>query len=249
MTPQQEQTVTLLLDQILCLLAEGALEPQGLIPWSSNTTLLVTVRGDERSILAIYKPQRGERPLWDFPHGSLGQREVAAYLVCEALGWGLVPPTVLRRGPYGPGSVQLFIPAVEGRHFFTIQGDPAYAESLKRLAVFDIIANNADRKSGHCLVDQSGRLWAIDNALTFHAEPKLRTVIWDYQGQPLPAEVMSDLRTLVLQAQPGGPLSQALAQLLSPAEVAAFRRRLQRLIEAGCYPEPGPGRAVPWPLI
>jgi hypothetical protein len=236
-------------ERILNLLAEGEIDVEGLIPWSSNATLLATVRDAEFSTLAVYKPQRGERPLWDFPTGSLGKREVAAYLLCEALGWGFVPPTVLRKGPYGLGSVQFFIHAQEEAHFFTIQHDAAFRDVLMLLAAFDAIANNADRKSGHCLVDDEGRLWAIDNALTFHAEPKLRTVIWDFAEQPLPAAVMEDLHRLAETLGKRSPLTQALAHLLSTAELDALRRRLSSLIQAGHYPEPGPGRVVPWPLV
>jgi uncharacterized repeat protein (TIGR03843 family) len=243
------QAIALAPERILRLLSAGEIEVEGLIPWSSNATLLVTVRDDELSTLAIYKPQRGERPLWDFPRGTLGMREVAAYLVSEALGWGFIPPTVLRQGPYGLGSVQFYIHAQEDDHFFTIQHDPAHTEELVRLAAFDVVANNADRKSGHCLVDHDGRLWAIDNALTFHDEPKLRTVIWDFAGEPLPAGVLADLGDLREALADGAPLSQALGVLLSDAEISALRRRLVRLIRAGCFPEPGPGRPVPWPLV
>jgi uncharacterized repeat protein (TIGR03843 family) len=243
------QAIALAPERILRLLSAGEIEVEGLIPWSSNATLLVTVCDDELSTLAIYKPQRGERPLWDFPRGTLGMREVAAYLVSEALGWGFIPPTVLRQGPYGLGSVQFYIHAQEDDHFFTIQHDPAHTGELVRLAAFDVVANNADRKSGHCLVDHEGRLWAIDNALTFHDEPKLRTVIWDFAGEPLPAGVLADLRDLQGALAEGAPLSQALAVLLSDAEISALRRRLAWLIRAGCFPEPGPGRPVPWPLV
>jgi hypothetical protein len=244
-----EQVTALTSERILHLLSEGTIEVEGLIPWSSNATLLVTVGDDELTTLAIYKPQDGERPLWDFPYGTLGIREVAAYLVCETLGWGLIPPTVLRRGPHGLGSVQFFIHAREDVHFFTIQGDPVYVDDLQRLAAFDVIANNADRKSGHCLLDYEGRLWSIDNALTFHEEPKLRTVIWDYAGQPLPADVLDDLQALQRILAQDSQLSQALDHLLSECEVSALRRRLQGLIEAGRFPEPGAGRVLPWPLV
>ena len=259
------------LEPVLRLLSEGAIEVEGLIPWSSNATLLVTVRDGAGSALAIYKPQRGERPLWDFPHGTLGRREVAAYLVAEALAcradrdhrdprqgtrqgtrgcWGLIPPTVLRDGPYGSGSVQLFVEAQEEANFFTIQDDARYADDLKRLAALDVICNNADRKAGHCLVDLDGRLWAIDNALTFHVEPKLRTVIWDFAGAPLPAPIVSDLeRLLGLLAEPEAGLSRPLEGLLSEQEVAALTRRTRDLISARRYPAPGPYRAVPWPLV
>ena len=249
MTAEQEKVVALTPTRILSLLSQGEIGVEGLIPWSSNATLLVTVRDDEISTLAIYKPRRGERPLWDFPHGTLGVREVAAYLVCEALGWGLIPPTVLREGPYGLGSVQFFVHAQEDAHFFTIQDNPAHRDDLQRLATFDVIANNADRKAGHCLVDSEGHLWAIDNALTFHEEPKLRTVIWDFAGQPLPAGVVADVQALHQVLAADSHLSQALNHLLNEREVTALHRRLRRLIKAGRFPEPGSGPAVPWPLL
>ena len=249
MNSGQQDAVALAPARILRLLSEGEIETEGLIPWSSNATLLVTVADDELSTLAVYKPQRGERPLWDFPQGTLGMREVAAYQVCEALGWGIVPPTVLRLGPYGLGSVQFFIHAQEQDHYFTIQDDAKHTDVLKCLAAFDVIANNADRKSGHCLLDHTGHLWAIDNALCFHMEPKLRTVIWDFALQPLPSQVVADLQALQGSLVEGSTLSQSLTALLAEEEVDALRRRLQRLVQAGRYPEPGPGRAVPWPLV
>ncbi len=249
MTGSPERIGTLAPERILCLLAEGEVEVEGLIPWSSNATLLVTVEDQEDSCLAVYKPQRGERRLWDFPHGTLGQREVAAYLVSEALGWGLVPPTILRSGPYGLGSLQFFVSAREGLHYFSIQDDERYAQDLKRLAAFDVIANNADRKSGHCLIDKEGRMWAIDNALTFHAEPKLRTVIWDFSEQLLPVSEKQDLRSLLSTLSDGKPPGQQLSQLLDENEIEALRGRLASLIRAGRYPVPGPGRSVPWPLV
>lgn len=246
---RDSEAIALTPERVLHLLSEGEIEVEGLIPWSSNATLLVTVRDEEISTLAVYKPQDGERPLWDFRHGSLGKREVAAYLVCESLGWGFVPPTVLRQGPHGLGSVQFFIHAQDGVHFFTIQDDDTYRQDLKRLAAFDVIANNADRKAGHCLVDHDGRLWAIDNALAFHAEPKLRTVIWDFVGQLLPESMLADLQALQEIVGGDSQLDQALGQLLSEGEQVAFRRRLRRLIQDGRFPEPGPGHVVPWPLI
>jgi uncharacterized repeat protein (TIGR03843 family) len=245
----EETAVALTPDRALELLTYGDIAVEGLIPWSSNATLLVTVRDDELSTLAVYKPQGGERPLWDFRYGTLGLREVASHLVCEALGWGMIPPTVLREGPHGLGSVQFFVHAREDAHFFTIQNDPAHLEDLQRLAAFDVIANNADRKSGHCLVDSQGRLWAIDNALTFHADPKLRTVIWIYAGQPLPDDILADLQTLRELLAEDSQLDKALNQLLTESEVAAFHRRLGHLIEDGRFPEPGEGRVLPWPLV
>jgi hypothetical protein len=248
-TGLEAQVIELTTERILHLLSHGQIEVEGLIPWSSNATLLVTVRDSDLATLAVYKPQRGERPLWDFEYGSLGMREVAAYLVCESLGWGLVPPTVLRRGPHGLGSVQFFIDAQEDAHFFTIEDDPVYVGGLQKLAAFDVVANNADRKSGHCLLDGQGKLWAIDNALTFHDEPKLRTVIWNYAGQPLPADVLADLGSLDGLLTGESQLNEALGHLLSEREMASLRERVCRLIEAEHFPEPGPGRVVPWPLV
>ena len=249
MRTEDSRVIALSPERILGLLAEGAIEVEGLIPWSSNATLLVTVGDEELSTLAVYKPQEGERPLWDFRLGTLGMRETAAYLVSEALGWGLIPPTVMREGPYGLGSVQLFIHAQEDAHFFTVQEDPRYDRDLKRLAVFDVISNNADRKAGHCLLDLEGRLWAIDNALCFHAEAKLRTVIWDYARQTLPPQIVDDVRALRPALEAGAPLRSALDRLLTKKEVTALRDRLDRLVQAGRFPEPGPERAVPWPLF
>ncbi|MFN2227216.1 MAG: SCO1664 family protein [Anaerolineae bacterium] len=246
---RQNRATTVAPEQALRLLSRGEIKVEGLIPWSSNATLLVTVHDDDLSALAIYKPQRGERPLWDFAHGTLGRREVAAYLVSKTLGWGFVPPTALRRGPHGLGSVQLFIHAQEGIHFFDIQDDEAYREDLQRLAAFDAVTNNADRKAGHCLIDHEGRLWAIDNALSFHPDPKLRTVIWDFAGLPLPPTIRTDLQELTRALVESTHLSRALERLLSTGEVAALRRRLRILLDNGCFPEPGPGRVVPWPLI
>ena len=249
MSAAEDTAVSLTPERALHLLTHGEIEVEGLIPWSSNATLLVTVRDDELATLAVYKPQGGERPLWDFRYGTLPLREMAAHLVCEALGWGMIPPTVLRQGPHGLGSVQFFVHAREDAHFFTIQDDPVYLEDLQRLAVFDAIANNADRKSGHCLVDSQGRLWAIDNALTFHADPKLRTVIWAFAGQPLPDGILADLQALYEVLAEGSQLDEALNHLLDENEVAAFHSRLGQLIEDGRFPEPGEGRVLPWPLV
>jgi uncharacterized repeat protein (TIGR03843 family) len=235
--------------QALSLLSEGTIAVEGLIPWSSNAILLVTVRRAGVSCLAVYKPQRGETPLWDFGQGTLGKREVAAYLVCTASGWGFVPPTVLREGPFGLGSLQLFVHAREDAHYFTVRDGGSHVADLMRLAVFDAVANNADRKAGHCLLDKEDRLWAIDNALTFHADPKIRTVIWDFAGQPLPADILTDLVGLQAAIQEGTALSQALSPLLAHEELTALRLRLQRLIASRRFPEPGPGRAVPWPIV
>jgi uncharacterized repeat protein (TIGR03843 family) len=234
---------------VLTLLAKGDLDVQGMLPWSSNYTLLTTVRCDGLQGLAVYKPRRGERPLWDFPRGTLCQREVAAYVLSAALGWALVPPTVLRDGPYGVGSVQLFIDADQEAHLFTMQKEGGFDEAIERLAVFDVLANNADRKSGHCLKGNDGRLWAIDHGICFHVESKLRTVLWDYAGQPLQPDTLADLRELRDQFDAKDSIYQMLEGLLAADELRALRRRLDRLVAAGKHPDPGPGRNVPWPPV
>jgi uncharacterized repeat protein (TIGR03843 family) len=243
------QTTELNVSDILALLAHGELEVQGMLPWSSNYTLLAVVRDNGLQGLAVYKPRRGERPLWDFPRGTLCQREVAAYLLSEALGWVLVPPTVLRDGPYGIGSVQLFIDADHEAHLFTIQREGGYEAALERLAVFDVIANNADRKSGHCLKGNDGRLWAIDHGICFHAEPKLRTVLWDFAGQPISADILADLRALRERLKTDEPITRMLESMLSAEEMRALRRRVERLIATGRHPDPGHGRHIPWPPV
>jgi uncharacterized repeat protein (TIGR03843 family) len=235
---------------VLVLLAKGDLDVQGMLPWSSNYTLLATVRADGLQGLAVYKPRRGERPLWDFPRGTLCQREVAAYLLSESLGWSLVPPTVLRDGPYGVGSVQLFIDADQEAHLFTMQKEGGYEAAIERLAAFDVVANNADRKSGHCLKGNDGRLWAIDHGICFHAELKLRTVLWDFAGQPLQPETLADLRELCERLKnKDDAATQMFESLLAADELRALRRRLDRLVDSRRHPDPGPGRNVPWPPV
>lgn len=243
------QPTELSVASILTLLATGDLDVQGMLPWSSNYTLLATVRNDGLEGLAVYKPRRGERPLWDFPRGTLCQREVAAYLISESMGWGLVPPTILRDGPYGVGSVQLFIDADQEAHLLTMQEEGGYESEIERLSVFDVLTNNADRKSGHCLKGSDGRMWAIDHGICFHAEPKLRTVLWDFAGQPLRPDILADLSALHTRLRGHDPVLEMLDSLLAADEVRALRRRLDRLIDTGKHPEPGLGRSVPWPPV
>lgn len=237
---------------LLELLGKGKLALDGLMPWSSNYTFLGTVSDTSGGALRIiYKPMRGERPLWDFPRGSLAKREVAAFVVCRCLGWNFVPPTVLRGGPHGRGSVQLFVECDQDAHFFTFREDPAFRHPLQGLALFDIITNNADRKGGHCLRAGSSCIVAIDQGLCFHAEPKLRTVIWDFAGEPIPSDLSADLCRLKAALQP--PENATLAQLrelLHETEIEAIGRRLDDLLQAGHYPlPPEDRRAYPWPLV
>ncbi len=238
-------------EELLERLRVGTLQIIGLMPWSSNYTFLGQIGPEADRIVVIYKPVRGEQPLWDFPRGTLARRETAAYLVSRALRWNLVPPTVLRRGPHGLGSVQLFAEADQNAHFFTFQHDPAYRHVLQALALFDIVCNNADRKAGHCLSLGPGRIVAIDQGLCFHVEPKLRTVIWDFAGQKLPADLAADLRRLQQTLDDGdAPLLADLAELLSRAEIAGIRRRLTALLQENRFPDPPENRRpYPWPLV
>lgn len=230
----------------LTVLAEGQVELRGRLPWSSNATFLAQVCHGGTTIPAVYKPGRGERPLWDFPEG-LFLREVAAYLLSEELGWGIVPETVARAdAPLGPGSLQRFVPADFSEHYFTLFEHPEHHEALEAIAAFDLLANNADRKSGHCLLGDDGRIWGIDNGLCFHVEPNLRTVIWEFSGRPLPARLLSDIERVA------GTVAQCkgLDELLDSDELAALSRRAKRVAELGTFPDPGaPRRSYPWPLV
>jgi uncharacterized repeat protein (TIGR03843 family) len=226
------------------LLERGEMEVLGLMPWSSNGTYLVQLTRHDDHAPAIYKPGRGERPLWDFP-GALWKREVAAYELSEQLGFELVPTTVARQAaPMGPGSVQAFVPAQFAEHYFTIRERDELAAPLRRLCAFDLLANSADRKGGHCLIDLAGRIWAIDNGLTFHDEFKVRTVLWDFAGEPIPAEVAEAIAGLV----DTGPCS-ALCELLSPTEVDATMDRARAVLAGGHFPHDPSGRRYPWPLV
>jgi uncharacterized repeat protein (TIGR03843 family) len=237
------------LEHTLELLSKGKMEKShGLMPWSSNYTFLVTVRDAGVKTLAIYKPRRGERPLWDFPDGSLALREVAAFHVSRALGWDFVPPTVLREGFLGLGAVQLFIEADPEEHYFTLRDE--HVPVFQRVALFDYIVNNADRKAGHCLRDRDGHIWTIDHGLTFNVEYKVRTVIWDFAGQPIPDDILADLcRLQQALNQPSSPIMSELAPLITEREIVMFRKRLDRIINAEAFPLPGAGRNVPYPPI
>jgi uncharacterized repeat protein (TIGR03843 family) len=248
------------------LLASGSIEIEGRMPWSSNNTFLVTVSrppadgpkaaptddspdededADEAGpVAAIYKPGRGERPLWDFPDG-LYRREVAAYELSEVLDWGFVPPTVeLTEGPLGPGSLQLFVDADFEQHYFTLLEDHAHHRTLKRMATFDALANNADRKGGHCLIDTEGRIWAIDHGLCFHVQQKLRTVIWDFAGDAVEPEDLAAIERLVAEGVP-----DRLSRLLHDEECRALMKRARRLLDDSRLPEPRTDHPYPWPLV
>lgn len=236
---------------ILGLLRGGTMTLVGLLNWSSNYTFLgeVTLHGARAPV--VYKPTRGERPLWDFQRGTLAKRETAAFIISHALGWGLVPPTVLRDGPHGPGSVQLFLDVDQEAHYFTFRDEPAFRRSLQALALFDIVTNNADRKGGHCLRAADGRVIAIDQGLCFHVEPKLRTVIWEFAGESVPDDLATDLARLEVDLSDRHCQTvKELKRLLAPTEIQALRRRLSRLIKAGAFPDPPEDRRpYPWPPV
>ncbi|MFD0145229.1 MULTISPECIES: SCO1664 family protein [unclassified Streptomyces] len=259
---------------VVDLLTKGELTVRGQVREASNAVLVCSVSHDGVDADCVYKPVAGERPLWDFPDGTLAQREVAAYEISEATGWGLVPPTVLRDGPYGEGMVQLWIEADPAASLLALTEDeeagegwkavgPAqvdegrtallvHADSpeMRRLAVLDAVINNGDRKGGHLLPAPDGRLYGIDHGVTFHVDDKLRTLLWGWAGEELPAEAAGVLARLDGSLAPGTPLATRLAELLTAAEVDALRRRVTALRTTGRHPEPsGQWPAIPWPPV
>jgi uncharacterized repeat protein (TIGR03843 family) len=230
-------------DPALDFLRRATISIKGRMPGSSNITLLVELGLGDATALAIYKPERGERPLWDFPSG-LHKREVAAYLLSEGLGWGLVPPTVLREGPLGEGSVQLFVHADFEQHYLTLLEQPEHRAQLRQICVLDLLANNADRKSGHCLLGPDGRIYAIDNGLMFHVEPKLRTVIWDFAGEPIPRDIIEAVERIVDDGLPAD-----LDGLLAPDEQRALLARGKALARRRHFPKDSTGVRYPWPPV
>jgi len=262
---------------ILDALSLGEIEIEGRLLDASNVALLGWLELNDIRTQVIYKPVKGERPLWDFPDGTLAQREAAAFVLSDAGGWNLVPPTVLREGPLGTGSVQLWIDTVEEGSRTLVDVVPparlvkgwlpvfeaelsdgtavvvAHADrpDLASAAVFDVVINNADRKGSHLVVDRSGSVWGFDHGLSAHAEPKLRTVLWGWAGRLLPEAELSRLDALSgWLSTPLSPLSRTLTGLLSPAEVDAVGRRIAGLLATGRFPGPdGRGPAIPWPPL
>lgn len=231
-------------------LASGELELLGLMPNASNYTFLGRVRdpdtarnaaADDGGTLVIYKPRAGETPLWDFPEGSLCLREVAAWETSDALGWDLVPETILRDGPHGVGSVQRFISFDPQEHYFTLR--ESRLEEFRRVALLDTIINNADRKGGHCLLGSDGNLRLIDHGVCFHAEPKLRTVVWDFAGEPVASALLDEIGAAAPE------VCRRSADLLDPLEIKALAARLETLLSEGRYPVPGAERHYPWPPV
>lgn len=251
MTPDQTKATR-------AALQDGDLTLKGEFMWGSNYTYLVDVSLPHSSLQAVYKPTRGVRPLWDFPPPSLARRETAAWVVSEALDWQLVPVTVYRKdGPLGPGSLQLYIDHNPEYHYFN------YTETdrqrLRPVSLFDLLLNNADRKGSHILIDPENHMWLIDHGLCFHTEEKLRTVIWDFAGEPIPDYLLKDLKRMLWQLKPHAngdagnteaDLVEQLHHYLSQGEISALARRADRLIASGCFPNPDPNRRqYPWPPV
>ena len=245
----QSDTTDLGPAEILTILQEGQPDLQGQFVLGSNYTFLVRLEHPGGSFQAVYKPRQGEMPLWDFPAESLAARECAAYQISEALGWQLVPPTIMREdGPYGAGSYQYFIPHDPEQHYFTF--DEGTRERLRPTALFDLILNNADRKGGHVLLDEHDHIWLIDHGLCFHAEPKLRTVIWDFAGQPIEASLLEGLQALTQALQPQSALYRQIRQFLQKNELDALKSRISFYIDHPVYPLPDENqRQFPWPLV
>ncbi|MFN2562639.1 MAG: SCO1664 family protein [Jatrophihabitans sp.] len=234
-------------DEALALLRGGRLAIEGRVVDASNATFYCSVTCDDQVAACVYKPIAGERPLWDFPDGTLAEREVAAYEVSAVTGWLIVPPTVYRDGPAGPGMVQLWVDTDETVDIarFMRRRD---LERLRQIAVFDAVVNNADRKGGHLLPTVDGHVYGVDHGVTFSAEDKLRTVLWQWAGARLPGPMCDVLRTL--RAALDGDLGERLDDLLTRREVRQTKSRVDRLLAAGRHPEPsGDWPAVPWPPI
>ena len=210
-------------DDLSRFLLDGEITHPLLMPQGSNDTFLVSVSDGRETGDAIYKPRRGERPLWDFPTGTLYKREYAAYLVSRALTWDFVPCTVIRDGPYGIGSLQQFIDADSESNYFTLIVERP--EEMERIALFDHLANNADRKASHCFKDWGGKVWSIDHGITFHEEPKLRTVIWDFVGEPITRHLLEEMSAFLTILRSAGEFTRELSEMLNPEEMAALDRR------------------------
>ena len=226
------------------LLTRGSVELLGRMPWSSNATFLVALALDGVEGRGVYKPGRGERPLADFP-SDIYRREVAAYELSVAVGLALVPETVVRAdAPYGEGSIQRFIEADFEQHYFTLVEDPRFAVPLRRLAGLDLLLNNADRKGGHVLRSAEDEIFGIDNGLSFHVRSKLRTVMWDFAGEPLPSDVQLAAASLAEAVPP------SLCELIAPFELDALLQRAVELVAEPVFPLPDPNRRThPWPLV
>jgi uncharacterized repeat protein (TIGR03843 family) len=236
-------------DLILTVLKHGEMIIKGKFMWGSNYTFLADAIYADTTLPVVYKPVRGERPLWDFPVASLAHRETAAYLVSRALEWNFVPETIYRRkAPAGPGSVQRFVEHDPEYHYFNLSEEDH--QCLRPVALFDLVINNADRKGGHILFDVDHKLWLIDHGICFHVDDKLRTVIWDFADEPIPEDLLAALERFQEQLSPGSNLTEILKEHLKTSEIRAMRTRVKALLEQRVFPNPHPDRrAFPWPPV
>ena len=240
-------------DLELNTLQYGEMDIKGEFLWGSNYTFLVNVSYDGVNMPAVYKPAKGEQPLWDFPAESLAHREVAAYLISRALEWDFVPVTAYREhGPLGPGSLQLFVEHNPEYHYFNF--NPNDRERLRHVVAFDLLINNADRKGSHLLIDSNNRLWLIDHGLCFHREDKLRTVLWDFIGEPIPDSILSRISQFKSDLRTNGEQKKGLykdiSAHLNQQEILALQIRAEQLVNSGVFPSPDPTRRpFPWPQI
>jgi uncharacterized repeat protein (TIGR03843 family) len=235
--------------ELLTALQQGEITLQGQFLHGSNYTFLGDLSYGERPLRVVYKPARGEQPLWDFPTGSLSKREVAAFVLSEALGWALVPPTIYRRkGPMGPGSLQLFIEHDDDYHYFNF--NEADHQRLRPTMLFDFLINNADRKGSHIIIDQDQHIWLIDHGVCFHIEDKLRTVIWDFASEPIPQSLLDDVNRLLPELHKDQLFYQELSVYLSGEEIRAIEKRAKKIVTSGFFPRPpDERRAYPWPPV
>ncbi|MBN9388841.1 MAG: SCO1664 family protein [Chloroflexi bacterium] len=233
-------------DEIVGLLKRGVFGNLKLVPWGSNYTFIAPLWDEksQREVAVIYKPVRGEAPLWDFPSGTLYKREHGAYLVSRALGWNFIPPVIIRDGPHGVGTAQLFVDVDEKKQYYDYRHH--HSNELQRIAVFDYITNNADRKAGHCLLGNDGYIWGIDHGLCFNTDPKLRTIIWEFAGEPLPDDLYDDLLELATNSERLHKLTNQLGELLTQREVNIFLSRLERVLENPVFPSLNSRRQIPW---
>ena len=236
-------------EEIIEILLHGKIDLQGQFVLGSNYTFLVELEHKDISIKAVYKPSEGEIPLWDFPAETLAARETAAYLISEALEWGFVPPTVMRdKGPFGKGSIQFYIPHNPELNYFSF--DKKTRDRLEPAAVFDLVINNADRKGSHIILDENQHIWLIDHGLCFHPASKLRTVIWDFSGQPITRELVIQLEFLAKKLDTDKEFTEKLSNFLNQEEVSAIKRRILFIINHPVFPTPDTNkRQFPWPLV
>ena len=247
-TETEGTAVELSEEDALPVLRSGEIVGGYRVAWGSNYTFLVHAdAGDGKYLRAVYKPRDGERPLHDFPRGSLYKREYGAFLLSRALGWPNVPLTLIRDGPYGVGSMQLYVDADPEVTYFELIGERS--EELRRFAVFDLLVNNADRKAGHCLLSEDGRIWSIDHGLTFHPAFKVRTVMLEFWGESIPEPLLAELEALRAHLEPQASLVAELSEVLTGQEIDALRSRLGFILEDPVLPQLDPYRNVPWPWV